>query len=503
MLWMRGLTSAERKLVLAAQRGQRLRCEGAQVIRADVIRDLLLGRHGAVDPRGVQLTGALVAGALDLEGVRTSSGLNLTDCRLLHPMIARDADLPWLELIGCDVRALSADKIRVTGSVFLRQCVISAETGRRAVRFAGARIGGNLECDGSSITSVSGPAFHAEDARIEGNLFLRDGFSGTADTSLGTVTLNGAFVGGSLNLFNVTLANSSGPVLSANRLRVEGELWLGGDSSIQGKSWRAVIDLAGASLGGVRWSRFEIKNFEAGGALVCLDHVTTDYLSISSNVLCEADVDYDCASGDLLIYGLMYGTLATEGADWLSWLHWIQSHTRVYTAQSYSQLAGVEHASGNDVAVRRILIAQQDDRRFRGEFDSRWSRLRHRTWGLLAGYGYRVSRTVVATLTVLILAGLLGLWAGHTSIRDGRYVAGHTSRAEYPFTPCSTFEQIGLGIDRGLPLAATGVRERCDLDTISRRGQAFAMAIWLLQVAVWILATLVIVGYSGLIRRTD
>ncbi|MGW4212839.1 hypothetical protein ACWEIJ_32980 [Lentzea sp. NPDC004789] len=102
-----------------------------------------------------------------------------------------------------------------------------------------------------------------------------------------------------------------------------------------------------------------------------------------------------------------------------------------------------------------------------------------------------------------MLAGLLGLWAGHTPIRDGRYAAGHTRRAEQPFTPCSTFEQVGLGIDRGLPLAATGVRERCDLDTTSHRGQVFAAVIWLLQVAVWILATLVVVGYSSLIRRTD
>ncbi|MFD9703140.1 hypothetical protein [Lentzea sp. NPDC059081] len=166
-------------------------------------------------------------------------------------------------------------------------------------------------------------------------------------------------------------------------------------------------------------------------------------------------------------------------------------------------MAEVERAAGNDVAVRRVLIAQQDDRRIRGGFDSRRSRLRHRLWGLLAGYGYRIGRMFVATLLAFAAAGFLGFWAGHTPIRDGRYAAGHTSRAELPFTPCSTFEQIGLGIDRGLPLAATGVRERCDLDTISRRGQAFAAAIWLLQLVVWLLATLVVVGYSGLIRRTD
>ncbi|MFS8099791.1 hypothetical protein LFM09_21945 [Lentzea alba] len=299
------------------------------------------------------------------------------------------------------------------------------------------------------------------------------------------------------------MINKSGPALCAPGIKVEDELVMGGDSSVLARSQRVVIDLAGSTLGGVRWSRFEVKNSDTDGALVCFEHVSTRWAKLEGDVVCEAQPGHDCAGGELLLDGFAYGSLATTGTDWRRWLHWIRSHTREYTAQSYWQLAGVERAAGNDVAVRRILISQQDDRRIRGAFDSRWSRLRHRIWGVLAGYGYRVGRTVVATLLVLVLAGALGFWAGRTPIRDGRYVAGHTSRTEHPFTPCSTFEQIGLGIDRGLPLAVTGVRERCDLDTISRRGQAFAVAIWLLQVAVWLLATLVVVGYSGLIRRVD
>lgn len=500
---MRGLTSPERKLVLAAGRGQRLRCCGPQGIRAEVIRDLLLGRHGAVDPRGVQLAGARIEGALDLEGVLSTAGLNLTNCRMSDPVVLRDAQFPWLELEGCHVPGVSADKLRVAGSLFLRKGFTAVSVDGRAVRLPGARIDGNFECDGATLSGANGSALHAEDIRIEGNLFLRDGFSATADSCQGAVVLNGAFVGGLVTFTDSTLKNLSGPALSARGIRVGGELVLGCSSSFQGRSRHVIVDLFGANLGAVRWSPFEMKNSEVGGALVSMEHVSAGWVGISGDVLCDADISRDCAAGDLTISGLTYRSLAVAGADWRKWLHWIRSHTRGYTAQSYWQLAGVERAGGNDVAVRRILIAQQDDLRIRGEFDSLWSRLRHRLWGLLAGYGYRIGRTVVTTLVVLVVAGLLGLWAGHTPIRDGRYAAGHTSRSEQPFTPCSTFEQIGLGIDRGLPLAVTGVRERCDLDTISRRGQAFAMAIWLLQVAVWILATLVVVGYSSLIRRTD
>jgi hypothetical protein len=504
VVWLsRGLSPQERNLVSAARRGKRLRCDGAQVIRADVIRDLLLGRHGTVDPRGVQLTGALVEGALDLEGVLSTAGLNLTDCRLSEPIIARDAEFPWLELEGCQVQGLLADRLRVTGGLFLRYGFTATNMVGRAVRLPGARIGGNLEFDDATLTGGNGPALHAEDLQVNGNLFLRNGFSVTANSSLGAVVLRGAFVRGSLNLLNSRMTNPSGPALRASDLTVEGRLQLGGDSVVEGRSRHAVIDLAGARLGHLRWSPFEMRNLESGGGLIGLEHVSARWVNVAGNVLCDGEADQDCNAGDLLINGLTYKSLSMSGGTWRSWLHWIHSHTREYTAQSYWQLAGVERAAGNDVAVRTILIAQQDDRRARGEFISRWSSLRHWLWGALAGYGYRIGRTVVATLVLLVLAGLLGLWAGHTPIRDGRYVAGHTSRAERPFTPCSTFEQIGLGIDRGLPLAVTGVRERCDLDTVSRRGQAFAAAIWLLQVAVWMLATLVVVGYSGLIRRTD
>jgi hypothetical protein len=498
-MWrMRGLTSQERKLVLAARHGQRLRCSE---VRADVIRDLLLGRYGALDPRGVQLSGARIEGALDLEGVIGTAGMNLTDCRLSHPVVARDAEFPWLELEGCRLPALLADRLRVTGGLFLRRGFHATGWEHRAVRLPGARIGGNLECDGAVLTSVSGVALHAEGIRVEGSVFLRRGFSATADSELGAVLLSGGFIGRSLNLLNSKLINTSGLALSASGLRVEGELMLGGGSYFRARSHHVVIDLAGSTLGGLQWSRFATENSESGGAWIDLEHVSAGWARVDGDVLCEAGYNQACIANEILIGGFTYGSLS--GADWRNWLHWLRSHTREYAAQSYWQLASVERAAGNDLAVRHILIAQQDDRRIRGKFDNRWSRFRHRAWGVLAGYGYRIGRTVVATLAVLLFAGLLGLWAGHTPIRDGRYAAGHTSRAEQPFTSCSTFEQIGLGIDRGLPLSVTGVRERCDLDTISRRGQAFAVAIWLLQVAVWLLATLVVVGYSGLIRKVD
>jgi hypothetical protein len=60
---------------------------------------------------------------------------------------------------------------------------------------------------------------------------------------------------------------------------------------------------------------------------------------------------------------------------------------------------------------------------------------------------------------------------------------------------------VGLGLDRGLPLGPTGLRARCDLDTSSTAGQVFTVVLWVVQAAVWGLATLALAGYTGLIRK--
>jgi hypothetical protein len=77
----------------------------------------------------------------------------------------------------------------------------------------------------------------------------------------------------------------------------------------------------------------------------------------------------------------------------------------------------------------------------------------------------------------------------------------HTAQADDSHGSCSLIEQVGAGINCGLPLGTTGSRGRCDFDTTSGRGQAVTAATWGLQVLVWALATLVVAGYSGLIRK--
>ncbi|SEF33978.1 hypothetical protein SAMN05421837_107147 [Amycolatopsis pretoriensis] len=208
------------------------------------------------------------------------------------------------------------------------------------------------------------------------------------------------------------------------------------------------------------------------------------------------------------INGFKFGALEVmpyQSMPWQEWLHLVRFHTEAYRPGPYQELASAERAAGHDGNARRILIAQQRDLYDRApKALGNWlTRRFHWLWGALAGYGYLTRRTAAALLVALGMSACLGLWAGH--ITDGRHhVAERTSTfSDLTGRPCTDVELISLGLDRGLPIATTGVRGRCDIDPDTNWATVFTIAIWLTQAGIWGLATLALVGYTGLIRKTN
>jgi hypothetical protein len=85
-------------------------------IRGEFVRELLLGRHGELDPRGVRLRGARIAGELDLDDVHTTIGLILICCYVESDVQMRDAQLPILVLRRTTIPTLLGDGLRVDGT---------------------------------------------------------------------------------------------------------------------------------------------------------------------------------------------------------------------------------------------------------------------------------------------------------------------------------------------------------------------------------------------------
>lgn len=618
------LTDPESALVDAARAGDTLVC--AKHIRAELIRELLLGRRGELDPRGVRLHGARVVGPLALEYVNARVGLDLIDCDVEEAMDLSRAELPRLVLdrsrlaaikasglhVGtftmedAEVRAdaghaLLADRLRVDGVLYLRGARLFGHSDRSAVRLIGARVGGELNMRGAELGNDIGPAMDAADLVVDGNLYLeRATVSGHGD--YGAIRLRGAHVGGLFSMKHSKVDNPAGPALRANSLTVGGDLVLDGlhasgagadgvlylastrvgddfyatdaelhnDSGpglfadgihventvvllrdkISGAGEGSAVWLLGAHLGGLRIVETELSN-DSGPALFAdqiqvrghvfierarmsgagdlpavrlavariggqfsLEDIVIENPSgpvldlreaaVSGSARCLGDAicrGQGCAGREVDVNNFSYGSLT--GTGWKEWLHVIDGHTKAYRPSPYQQLAAAERAAGHDGNARNILIAQQHDLYRRAP---RWlggwlNRRFHWLWGALAGYGYRTRRTAFALVLALVAAGLVSVWAGQVTTGPGRHAAEHTITSAAPGTSCSTVELVGLGLDRGLPLGPTGLRSRCDLDTESAAGQVFTVVLWIVQAAVWGLATLALAGYTGLVRK--
>jgi hypothetical protein len=336
---------------------------------------------------------------------------------------------------------------------------------------------------------------------VDDNLFLDEGFRATGHGVDGVVRLSGSHIAGSLVLTGAELTNEVGPALYGDQLRVDDNLFLDEGFRATGHGERSVVLLRSAHITGQLVLRgAELTNED--GVVLDLTDAEVKTIFVSPEVVCPQGVadasNCDAGARRVNLSGFVYTSL--EDSHWSQWLHLIIRHTNRYRPQPYQQLAAVRRAAGHDADARKILIAQQQDLHKRGDLGG-WHKTRHYLWGKLGCYGYRTSRTAFALLIVLLVAAGLGIAAGCIHTSPDRYVAMRTAQTDDPHGPCSLLEQIGIGIDRGLPLATTGIRSRCDFDTTSHWGQVITAASWILQFLVWALATLVVAGYVGFIRK--
>ncbi len=593
---MPALTEVEQALVSAAGRGELLNLTARPVreVRADVVRDVLIGRHGEPDPRGLRLRGITVVGRLDLDGLRTPVRVQLRRCAFPDEIWMRGAALPLLDLGESTVAGLRADDLLVEGSVLLWRRF--AATG--PVSLVGARIGGKLDLSKARLDGSGGPALVADRMTVGSDLIL-DEVTAEGLAGAGTIQLAGARVGGRLSARRLRAVNhGSGPALSAANLHVTDTLDLSQGSELRGGGEQGAVRLVGARAGSVSLGRARLVN-ESGWALAAhyLDVSGTVYLDrtevtggirlsgsrIGGQVTLESAtvdgrhhsalagtrlqvaqaVQLDHATltsagedptvtlrsariaGDLELRGttlshptgtaLRLSTTTVEGRtildeavvrtgevdfrdstlgtfqddparlpgrvhlDGLTYrglpgrrdvtveqrLAWL-GRMPAYAAQPYRQVAAAYQAAGHEDEARQVLVAQQ--RRLNGTLTG-WTRRRHQLFGLALQYGYQPVRAIAALVAVLGIGIALFLTlAGGTRVDGGP-------------GPCPAVDRVGLAIDAAVPLVKTGADGRCKLVTGTASGQGLAAAGWVLTLLGWGSATLVVAGYSGLVRR--
>lgn len=143
----------------------------ANRVRASFFRFLALGgdENAPVHERGVELKGAWLTGALDLNATRIEHWLSLWRCRI-EGMQTRHSTFKLLSLVGSRlIHGLQGDGLHCEGDVLLREGFHA--TG--GVRLIGATIGGDLSCGGARFENVGGPALSLSRAQVTGSLFFR------------------------------------------------------------------------------------------------------------------------------------------------------------------------------------------------------------------------------------------------------------------------------------------------------------------------------------------
>jgi len=438
---------------------------------------------GLVLAEGFTATGHYERGAVRLPGAHICGQLNLDGATLINP----------------GGPALIGDHLDVSGGVFLDGFTGNGYGDDSVLRLPDAHISGQLNLDGAELTNPAGPALIGDHLQVDSDMFA-EGLTATGHCPDSAVRLADAHIRGQLNLSNAKLTNQAGHALIGDHLQVDSDMFAEGLTAT-GHCPDGAVRFPDARVSGqLNLSHAKLTN--PAGPILDLEDAAAKHLFLPAQVICPQGAVKSCAAAthQLTMSGLAYTSL--HGVDWREWLHLIVYHTRDYQPQPYQQLVAALRASGQESTAREVLIAQQQDRYHRGELGSPLRKIAHRLWGVLAGYGYRSSRAVLALLLVLMIAGVLGVAAGHTSIGPGRFVTAHTSLAPDPNSPCSMVEQIGVGIDRSLPLAPVAIGNRCDFDTTSPVGQTFTVVTWVLQALVWTLVALAIAGYLDLIRKT-
>jgi hypothetical protein len=504
-------------------------------LRGAVIGQLICGGaqlngHGyALTARGMKVSGIAhlddgftAAGAIRLSGAEIGQ-LRFDGARLA----GRDGH-------GC---ALIADGMKVSGNVYLNKGFTAAG----AIRLSGAEIG-QLICDGAQLTDTDrdGYALTAHGMKASGNVYLNQKF-----TAAGTVSLTSAHVGGSVRLSGakigqprcdgarLTDTDRDRFALNAARMEVSGNVYLDEDFTAAGTVSLASshvggsVVLAPAEPAGTDEGAFNFTAIRAqiAGALrwrptrpfsgrVNLEGATVGQLEDNprEDNWRDRPNGYWPADGRLRLDGFTYGRFGGRNQpsvdDRLKWIRGqYQQHAgdgpADFATQPYEQLAAVYRQAGLDGQARKVAIARRADLRKYGDL-TRYRRLGNWFLDWSIQYGYQTWRAVLylaALFMVFLVLSIVGQQQ-HVIVPIGDIRGLHPVPSATECTssyPC--FYPAGYAVDTVIPIINVHQADNWGPDGSAPWGQAFVVSTWIATGLGWALATLLVAGYTGLVRR--
>ena len=511
-----------------------------RTVRAPVLRDVLL----ADAPTRVQVTGARIAEALDLEGMTIARSVVLENCYLAECPNLRSAQLVSLALPGCrSPHGLQAGDCRLRGTLQLG-FGFCAES---EVVLAGAVVGGAVVASGGRFVNRGDDAVFADGLSVDRGVFLGNGFEAE-----GTVRLLGARIRGELDCAGGLFRNPDRIAIAADGIRVGRGVFLSHGFHAQGE-----VRLLGAEIDGqltCEGGRFDahdqalqMENMHVHGPVFLRDgfsargEVTVIAAVIDGRFVLQGEVsrpdalavDFEAARIDGPLYlqptkpldgwvdlsfaqlrsledspaawqsgyelgGCRYRTLRSvwEADNRHRWLRkdssvehrlaWLAGNRAGYVPQVYDQLAEMYGAAGEESHQRDVLIAKQ--RKRRGQLPW-YGRLWNLSLDVLIGFGYRTGRALVPFAAFLAF----GWWYFGKAYDDGDIIPRSTAET----MSVSPFRPLIYSLDQLVPVVNFGQREHW-----VATGDAQTL-VTVMVIVGWILTTAILAALTGLVRRNQ
>jgi hypothetical protein len=452
-------------------------------IRADFIRFLSLGgdAQAPVHENGIHLVGAFIEGALVIRGCKITIPLSFEHCTFANRIFARGSDMAELVFTHSLIRGYHGDISKVRGGLLFRdrsRCL-------GEFRLLGASVGGTLDLSGSRLYARRGVCFAGDRMTVAGTLGL------TGTRCIGQLRLTNATIAGGLTCKGGVFINRGAKAFECSGLKVGGDVFWSdgfkavgevcciradfhGDLYCQGGSFRNVkkIALNCRSLN-IRQAFFWRHVADLRG-IVSLDSALVGDLVDEWSSWEKAD--------HLKLNGFRYerisgGTSPTDAATRIRWLK--HQKPKVFGAafwpQPWEHAAKVLKEMGHAEDARLVAMEKQRQLRQCGVVGNRrpvlrgrpvrdrlertriaainaFTRILHRLYGGLAGYGYRPLRTVGWMALVWLLAFGAFAWAGTNGLMVPKGTAGSSIPSARADAQSARFSPAIYALDMLLPL---------------------------------------------------
>jgi sRNA-binding regulator protein Hfq len=190
-----------------------------RTINADRIEWLCCDKQAKqlVTDRGIQVIGAKIKGTLDLSFAEVPFPLYFGGCVFTEEINILYSRMKFLNLVGSHTDSIGADGVKVEGGVYLR----NGFKANGEVRFPTAKIDGDFDCGRGEFVNKNGTAILADRMNVQNSVHLDNGFKAS-----GMVCFRGATVGGTFECDDGEFVNEDGTAIVADRIDVKGSVFL-------------------------------------------------------------------------------------------------------------------------------------------------------------------------------------------------------------------------------------------------------------------------------------